>query len=41
MSGKDGIDSLVDVWAVAANGDAVYRRGVSALCPAVSVNQLQ
>jgi len=27
------IDRSVDVWAVAANGDAVYRRGVSSSCP--------
>jgi hypothetical protein len=40
MSGKDDIDASVDVWAVATNGDAVYRRGVSALCPAVSIIQL-
>jgi hypothetical protein len=40
MNGKDDIDTLVDVWAVATNGDAVYRRGVSTLCPAVSINQL-
>ncbi|KAJ9585855.1 hypothetical protein L9F63_020497, partial [Diploptera punctata] len=30
----DGIDTLIDVWAVAANGDALYRRGVSSSCPA-------
>ncbi|KDR11313.1 tectonin beta-propeller repeat-containing protein isoform X6 [Zootermopsis nevadensis] len=33
VSNKDDIDSLVDVWAVAANGDVVYRRGVSSSCP--------
>lgn len=26
-------DSLVSVWAVAANGDVIYRRGVSQSCP--------
>ncbi|XP_034938051.1 tectonin beta-propeller repeat-containing protein [Chelonus insularis] len=28
-----GSDGLVDVWAVAANGEALFRRGVSESCP--------
>ncbi|XP_049762873.1 tectonin beta-propeller repeat-containing protein [Schistocerca cancellata] len=32
-SGKIGSDHLIHVWAVAANGDAVYRRGVSQTSP--------
>ncbi|XP_043272116.1 tectonin beta-propeller repeat-containing protein isoform X2 [Venturia canescens] len=33
VSEKPGTDSPIDVWAVAANGEALFRRGVSESCP--------
>ncbi|XP_063242841.1 tectonin beta-propeller repeat-containing protein isoform X2 [Bacillus rossius redtenbacheri] len=34
---EDGVDSLIDAWAVAVNGDALFRKGVSNSCPAGTV----
>ncbi|KAJ8883409.1 hypothetical protein PR048_015252 [Dryococelus australis] len=30
---NSGIDNLIDAWAVAVNGDALFRKGVSNSCP--------